>query len=452
MQFNLSSAICSVPGAGTGPGLVRAYPCAALDISTNYCFAGTGVGEMVVYNIPNHLYRVAVPVCSNGVTAIAVSPVPRPNNVTVLYVSGGDGSLRKLRGYDQSWEVLREARIGSKISSLSLVPATSSSGDDSELIAATADGRIFRVLCGDLLFTEVLQSHTAAVGNVSFEKSRSDMLVSASLDGSIRTWDLNTYLAVTEIRVQDKQMQGTSAPLCTFPIGDCVLSGWSDGYVRCHDSRTGRLMWQIVNAHRGKVQAICVTDVAIVTAGEDRHVRVWSLRSHELVVQFSDHQRPITAVAADVRADKPHLLYSVGLDRCMTTYDLRKQRREKSHSAGESGFNCLAQRKCADFEFLCGAGEGRIVMLDEDIPQPTKIFATGVGQVRAVAVSPSGKWLATGCDDGVLRVWDALKLECICEGVCHSEPLLTLTWTPDEKQIVSGGADCSICVWNVYEN
>ena len=32
----------------------------------------------------------------------------------------------------------------------------------------------------------------------------------------------------------------------------------------------------------------------------------------------------------------------------------------------------------------------------------------------------------------------------------HSARVLSLRWSPDEKQIVSVGADCCICVWNFF--
>lgn len=39
----------------------------------------------------------------------------------------------------------------------------------------------------------------------------------------------------------------------------------------------------------------------------------------------------------------------------------------------------------------------------------------------------------------------------IASGVCHSSRVNSVKWSPDEKQLVSVGDDCSICVWSASE-
>ena len=38
----------------------------------------------------------------------------------------------------------------------------------------------------------------------------------------------------------------------------------------------------------------------------------------------------------------------------------------------------------------------------------------------------------------------------IASGVCHSSRVNNVRWSPDEKQLVSVGEDCSVCVWNFF--
>lgn len=38
----------------------------------------------------------------------------------------------------------------------------------------------------------------------------------------------------------------------------------------------------------------------------------------------------------------------------------------------------------------------------------------------------------------------------MAQGHGHSDDVAALCWSPDEKQVLSVGDDCCICVWNFY--
>eukprot|EP00762_Andalucia_godoyi_P000936 ANDGO_03899.mRNA.1 Cilia- and flagella-associated protein 52 len=534
-QFVLSSQSCSVPGAGTGPGLVRTYPCSTTDASGQFALCGTTVGELVVYSTTHALYRVAVPVCSNGLLSIAVLN-PAVNTQTIpmngappsimVFVGGGDGSLKRLRGMDQQWEITGQVRLGSRVTAIALLPSQQGLGD--EMLVSTDDGHIYRVSCADVnFFTEVLQGHSAAIHSLSYDVSHSDILASGSADGTVRVWDLNTYKPICEVRVpaapgtaslfptavsmfvspEERRTVDRSgapsfpqAPVSTFSSELAIVSGWSDGGIRCHAVRSGRMMWQINQAHRGRISSVVsipleesldASNAMVVTAGaEDGHMRIWNCRTRELVSQWGEHPKGCSGLTLDVRNHQKNMmrpgqvssrmfLYSVGAsDKTLVSIDLRKpQRREKTHSFPEAALICVAQRRKEDYEVLCGTSDGRVVVFDEDVAdRPVRVLQaiptastrqTGPTQsivqqsekqavaavaLRCCVVSPSGKFVATAGDDAVLRVWNSDLTACLSEGICHSLPILSVSWSPDEKQIVTGGADGALCVWNAYEN
>ena len=71
------------------------------------------------------------------------------------------------------------------------------------------------------------------------------------------------------------------------------LPGWSDGKIRAHESDTGSPLWLIDNAHRGGVTALVLSHNQryIMTGGGEGDVRVWELRSRELVSHLKARDR-----------------------------------------------------------------------------------------------------------------------------------------------------------------
>lgn len=66
---------------------------------------------------------------------------------------------------------------------------------------------------------------------------------------------------------------------------DMMMTGWRDGQIRSHDADTGQLLWSIANAHAHGVTSLVVShnERFLVTGGMDGELRVWELRSRELV-------------------------------------------------------------------------------------------------------------------------------------------------------------------------
>lgn len=73
------------------------------------------------------------------------------------------------------------------------------------------------------------------------------------------------------------------------------------------------------------------------------------------------------------------------------------------------------------------------------------------GWVRSIAVSPDGKWAASGSDDKTVKIWDLETGECRATLRGHNSQVNSVAITPDGTRILSGSYDKTIRVWDANE-
>src|SRR5581483_3563807 len=68
--------------------------------------------------------------------------------------------------------------------------------------------------------------------------------------------------------------------------------------------------------------------------------------------------------------------------------------------------------------------------------------------VNSVAVSPNGKWVASGSDDETVKIWDLETGSCRATLEGHTQEVNCVAITPDGKRILSSSTDRTIRVWD----
>lgn len=210
------------------------------------------------------------------------------------------------------------------------------------------------------------------------------------------------------------------------------------------------MKWHIPNAHRGAITAIKESPNFIVTGGADFTVRVWHATKHELLTQFTSHRRAISELVVDNVS--PHQIHSGSDDKLVVTYDLKLNKPLIQHVTQNSNVTGLSQRKDREHEIVSSGTDGRILFWDVDYPDPVGCLQLD-HEVRftCVDVSPEGRYIACGGADTILYIFDLNTCGCIQECAGHSGAIESVAWSPDQKQLVSVGKDCCICVWNFFQ-
>ncbi|PSB57821.1 NB-ARC domain-containing protein [Chamaesiphon polymorphus] len=77
------------------------------------------------------------------------------------------------------------------------------------------------------------------------------------------------------------------------------------------------------------------------------------------------------------------------------------------------------------------------------------VFTETFSSIHAVAISPDGRWLASGDFNGDIRLWDTRtqQLQSISSG--HTHWVRAMAFSPDSRKLVSGSYDCTMRLWDV---
>jgi WD40 repeat protein len=269
--------------------LVRDYTCITFSKnSEDYLFAGTSSGDLIGFLVKNKMLVFSINVCAMGVKTIKAVSQDR------IIVGGGDGQVALFKTNGKDTSLTQRIQIFGAIHGLSVSP------DGLQSLVATEKGYIYRVRNNDLSQMLLCENHTAPVLSCWFSPNASDKFITTSEDGTIRLWDSNNYTVTARCIASSSSIaQGASVfANCAIFTDEVILSGWSDGRIRAYRADNCQQLWQIDNAHKGGVTAICLSHNCkfICSGGMEGEVRVWEIRSRELVSHLKEHTSRVTKI------------------------------------------------------------------------------------------------------------------------------------------------------------
>ncbi|GIM02141.1 hypothetical protein Vretimale_6840 [Volvox reticuliferus] len=176
--------------------------------------------------------------------------------------------------------------------------ATTAFSPDGALIATGADDckvKVFQLSTGFCFVT--FSEHTAPVTAVTFLPSGA-VLLSASLDGTVRAWDLVRYRNFRTMTSPTPAQYGT---LAVDPGGEVVVAGAVDTFqIFVWSLKTGRLL-DVLTGHEGPISGLAFSPITSLLASSswDRTVRTWDVYDSggSGASEVLDHRHEVLAVA-----------------------------------------------------------------------------------------------------------------------------------------------------------
>ena len=193
--------------------------------------------------------------------------------------------------------------------------------------------------------------------------------------------------------------------------------------------------------HSGPVTGLAVTADGkfLVTAGDDKTVRVWEVSTGKSLRSFQGHMTKTTAVA--VRGDGRQVA-SASDDGAVRVWDLNTTDDHKAMTDAKESLWAVAISP--DGKRLAAAGADKKIRIYH--PETGKLETTldAGAAMTALAFLPDSNRLVAGGGDKVAKVWDVPGNKILKELPGHALAVLAVAASDDGKLVVTGSADATV--------
>jgi WD40 repeat protein len=293
------------------------------------------------------------------------------------------------------------------------VRAVSFSPDNLTVATASEDGLIRTWSAESGVAFEVYQGYSTNITGLVF-LSR-DELISSAEDGMAIGWRLLPEWSLA--RVVGTGDEGSSVidrvtALAFSSDGQWLATGSGDpsrsGEIKIWDARTGQLVKEFNNPHTDSVLCLAFSpDGKFLASGSaDRFLRVFDAITASPVRSFEGHTHHVLGISwkADGR-----MLASAGADNVVKLWDFAAGSQKKTIEGFSKEVTSVQYLEAQD-ALVAASGDRQVRQLGED-GKTLRNFSGATSFVQSLAVTPDGKTIVGGTQEGVLLVWNGLTGE-----------------------------------------
>lgn len=236
------------------------------------------------------------------------------------------------------------------------------------------------------------------------------------------------------------------------PDGRTLATAGTDGSIRLWDARSGSQLRQLAG-HPSDVNKIMFLDggKSLASVGDDATLRVWNLPKGDLVKTIATDQGRTFELCADTTGT--HIL-SAGDGPDICCWDLDHGEAVASFPGTE--VRALAIHPQASYAAVATVRDGRpeVCVLDmsqrTDRPWPERFRYSDLNGVGDLAFSHDGGRLAAASRIGFARIYNVVNGELLLQLEGHRDAVRCVAFSPDDQYLASGGDDGTVRIWDMH--
>jgi WD40 repeat protein len=293
---------------------------------------------------------------------------------------------------------------------------------------------------------QVLTGHDGMVTAIAISPD-GQTLASASVDRSIKLWDLDTgHLLHTFSGRSLWSGTGHSDRVnaLTFsPDSQIVISASDDGTIKQWDITTQKLI-STLPGYGWVISAIAASQDGhtLTSAGGDGVIQIWDLETDELITSLMQHRDRVSGLLI---SPDGQTLISSSYDRTIRLWNLNNDLLLNTLKAHADRVSAIAVSP--DWRTLVsGSWDKTLKIWDLAYGAQLKVIAAHRDRISCVAIHPDGDWIASGSEDSSIKLWD-LETGDRLQTLRHAWGVTAIAFTSDGELLVSASADETIKIW-----
>ena len=319
--------------------------------------------------------------------------------------------------------------------------------DGTQLISASSDGslHLWDINTGRYQLSSPLGAHTDWISALTFSKDGKYLVSGNAIEERARVWSMETFKQHAMLTPPQDVIGLAFSPDFKKLAGRVFLSG-----IHVWDAETkGNLFtlegvdrmdhyWPLVFSPDGKILA----GKGRVTLLSNM-VKFWQANTGDHLFTLEGH----TDVVSEYTFSPDSKIFASGSqDGTIVLWDTKTGKSLSNLIGHTKSINALAFS--ADSKTLASGAENEIRLWEVNTGNPIGSF-DAVEDIKALAFSPNGKTLASGSEDGLIQVWTlAPNYQIQTTFTGHQESVGMLSFLPDGKILASGSGDGTILLWD----
>ena len=241
--------------------------------------------------------------------------------------------------------------------------------------------------------------------------------------------------------------EGAVRSLAFLPGTNAFFSSGFDGKILRWDLNGNTRAYRTIINNNFINRSLCVSPNGrwLACGTTTTGIQLFNLNTGETTPQILEgHKGWVEALAftPDSRG-----LYSASTDKTIIYYDLIDNTRTVFATLNIK-IRCLAVSPSGRFVFG-GTDDGRVIRWNMDTKEETVIFNSTSNTIFAMAINSTGSRIAFGDKNGSLRIVDARTNNILRVVAAHSLRILDVKFSPDDRQIATSSMDKTFKIWDV---